>query len=194
VLEHFERHLGKRRFIEAITCSDIDDYKTKRTGEKSRQHDRKMTPRTINFEVSVLRTLLLFLSKRAWHKNGESLHSLQTPKGPIRKSEEKTPDLHPDLNNLLKDLPRRSEWVFACAKGRRQTHLLRGLKAIAQKAGAKDATLHKFRRTHTTRLLESGADIVQKLLGPSDIDTTRRYLNPDEQLKRDAVNRLTLTI
>jgi site-specific recombinase XerD len=59
----------------------------------------------------------------------------------------------------------------------------------------KDATLHKFRHTYATRLLESGADIVtvQKLLGHSDIDTTRQYLNPDEQLRREAVNRLTLT-
>ena len=60
----------------------------------------------------------------------------------------------------------------------------------------KDATLHKFRHTYATRLLESGSDIVtvQKLLGHSDIDTTRQYLNPDEDLKRQAVNRLSLSI
>ena len=60
----------------------------------------------------------------------------------------------------------------------------------------KDATLHKFRHTYATRLLESGSDIVtvQKLLGPSDIDTTRQYLNPDEDLKRQGVNRLSLAI
>jgi len=69
-------------------------------------------------------------------------------------------------------------------------------KTIAQKAGVKDATLHKFRHTYATRLLESGSDIVtvQKLLGHSDIDTTRQYLNPDEDLKRQAVNRLSLSI
>jgi len=61
VLEHFERHLGKRKFIEAITRADIDDFKIKRTGEKSQQHDRKIAPRTINFEVSVLRTFFYFL-------------------------------------------------------------------------------------------------------------------------------------
>jgi hypothetical protein len=30
-------------------------------------------------------------------------------------------------------------------------------------------------------------------MGHSDIDTTRKYLNPDEALKRKAVNRLSLT-
>ena len=60
----------------------------------------------------------------------------------------------------------------------------------------KDATLHKFRYTYATWLLESGSDIVtvQKLLGHSDIDTIRQYLNPDEDLKRQAVNRLSLPI
>ena len=74
------------------------------------------------------------------------------------------------------------------------THLLRRLKAIATKAGVENATLHKFRHSFATRLLESGSDIVtvQKLLGHSDIETTRQYLNPDEGLKRQAVNRLSL--
>jgi integrase len=45
-------------------------------------------------------------------------------------------------------------------------------------------------------LIPSRSDIVtvQKLLGHSDIDTTRQYLNPDEDLKRQAVNRLSLAI
>jgi len=45
-----------------------------------------------------------------------------------------------------------------------------------------------------TRLPESGCDIVtvQRLMGHSDLETTRQYLNPDEDLKRKAVNRLRL--
>ena len=75
------------------------------------------------------------------------------------------------------------------------THLLRKLKDIADRAGIKHATLHKFRHTYATRLLESGCDIVtvQRLMGHSDLDTTRQYLNPDEDLKRKAVSRLSLT-
>jgi site-specific recombinase XerD len=58
-----------------------------------------------------------------------------------------------------------------------------------------NATLHKFRHTYATRLLESGCDIVtvQRLMGHSDLDTPRQYLDPDEALKRKAVNRLSLS-
>lgn len=78
--------------------------------------------------------------------------------------------------------------------GNRLNHLLRRLKGIAGRAGVKAATLHKFRRTYAMRLLEGGADIVtvQKLMGHSDIETTRRYLNPEDGPKRKAANRLRL--
>ena len=72
--------------------------------------------------------------------------------------------------------------------------MLRRLKVIAKHAGVEEATLHKFRHTYATRLLESGADIVtvQHLLGHSDIETTRAYLSPDEGLKRKAANQLSI--
>jgi integrase/recombinase XerD len=68
------------------------------------------------------------------------------------------------------------------------------LKRIAVKANVDNVTLHKFRHTYATRLLEQGADIVtvQHLLGHSDIETTRRYLSPEQELQRKAVNRLSL--
>lgn len=37
-LEHFERVLGKKKFIEAISRADIDDYKTARSTDESQQH------------------------------------------------------------------------------------------------------------------------------------------------------------
>jgi integrase len=42
---------------------------------------------------------------------------------------------------------------------------------------------------------ESGCDIVtvQRLMGHSDLDTTRQYLDPDEKLKRSAVNKLSIS-
>ena len=84
--------------------------------------------------------------------------------------------------------------MFPTKNGTRQTHLLRRLKEIAEAAGVAHATLHKFRHTYATRLLESGCDIVtvQHLMGHSDLDTTRKYLDPDEGLKRQAVRKLSL--
>ena len=263
VLEHFERHLGKRKFIEAITRADIDDFKIKRTGEKSQQHDRKITPRTINFEVSVLRTFFYFLvnerglnmdpcarfkplkdqSAKArkrpptytpdelgrifnacdegekaifatllltglreqelyfltWQDlNAGTIKVTPKPKEGFSPKDYEEPiiPIPPDLVKRLKNLLRPAGWIFPNAQGGRTSHLLRRLKHIATKAKVENATLHKFRHTYATRLLESGSDIVtvQGLLGHSDIETTRQYLNPDEALKRKAVNRLSLNL
>jgi integrase/recombinase XerD len=109
--------------------------------------------------------------------------------------EERLIPIPPVLVALLKRLPRNSEWIFPGAKGGRETHLLRRLKAVAKRASVQQATLHKFRHTYATRLLEKGCDIVtvQHLMGHSDLDTTRQYLSPDDTLKRKAVNKLSLT-
>jgi hypothetical protein len=61
VLEHVSRILG-RKPVDAIQRADIDDYKNARSREVSKQHkDRPITPRTINYEISVLRTFFYFL-------------------------------------------------------------------------------------------------------------------------------------
>ena len=108
--------------------------------------------------------------------------------------EERVLPIPSELAALLGKLPRNATWVFPTSTGNRQTHLLRRLKEIAEAAKVANATLHKFRHTYATRLLESGCDIVtvQKLMGHSDIETTRQYLDPDEKLKRKAVNKLSL--
>ena len=110
--------------------------------------------------------------------------------------EERVIPISRELAELLGKLPRRSKWVFPTKAGNRQTHLLRRLKVIADDVQVTGATLHKFRHTYATRLLESGCDIVtvQKLMGHSDLDTTRQYLDPDEKLKRSAANKLSLAV
>src|SRR6185369_16801722 len=56
------RILGKKTFIEAIIRPDIDDYKaTRGTESTGKNNDRPITPRTINYEISVLRTFFYFL-------------------------------------------------------------------------------------------------------------------------------------
>ena len=229
-VQHFERILGKKKFIEAIARADIDDYKTARSTEESQQHKgRIITPRTINFEISVLRTFFYFLINErgirmenpcarfkplkdqkakarrkpptykqaeldkifakcdetektifatllltglrdqelcflAWRdvdiknpKNASIKVSGEGKEGFSPKDYEERPIPIPEeLAQRLAKLPRTSEWVFPNKKGKRVTHLLRRLKEIADAAKVPNATLHKFRHTYATRLLESG--------------------------------------
>jgi integrase len=262
VLNHFKRVLGSCRHVEAITRADIDHYKIKRSTEFGQQHRRQIKPRTINFEVGVLRTFFYFLINdrglelenpcaRFKLLKDEKTKGKRTPSTYTQEEtnrmldscdsferviyatflltglrdqelcyltwtdvdlkkltlrvtskdgfspkdyEERIIPLPPDLVTLLKGLPRLSQWVFPNSKGGRNRHLLRRLKRIAKKAGVHHATLHMFRHTYATRLLESGADIVtvQYLLGHSDLETTRQYLDPRDELKRKAANLLSL--
>jgi integrase/recombinase XerD len=265
VLDHFVRILGHKKYIEAIERADIDTYKIKRSTEKSLRHDRLITPRTINFEVSTLRTFFYYLENerglklknpcskfkhlkdqkkkakskppvytqdeldRIFAKCGEyekaifatlllsgirkrelyflAWSDLDLKVGTLKVTgdgkagfspkdyEERMIPIPPDLVFLLEKLPRKSRWVFCSSTGTNLSHLLRKLKSIADRAGVMNATLHKFRHTYATRLLESGCDIVtvQHLMGHSDIETTRQYLSPNDELKRRAADRLTLT-
>lgn len=268
-LDHVKRILGSKMFVEAITRPDIDDYKAVRSAEGSKQHgDRRITPRTVNYELCVLRTFFYFLI-------GERNLPIQNPcakfkqlKDPRVKAKRRPPTYRQDelnrifakcdenekaifatflltgvreeelcfltwadvdladrnnatlrvsgegkqgfspkdyeervipipreLAELLGKVPHRSRLIFPTKAGNRETHLLRRLKEIAAAANVTGATLHKFRHTYATKLLESGCDIVtvQKLMGHSDLDTTRQYLDPDEKLKRSAVNKLSLS-
>lgn len=265
VLEHFDRLVGKKKkYIEAITRADIDDYKIRRSEESSGPTGRTVAPRTVNFEVSALRTFFYYLineravpmenpcarfkplkdererarRKPSTYAQGElnklfaaantfekavygmllltglreqelcnlSWRDVDLKKETLRVTgegkegfspkdyEERVIPTPPDLVALLKKLSRKFDWVFPTARGGRQTHLLRRLKRLAKRAGVARATLHKFRHTYATRLLEKGCDIVtvQHLMGHSDLDTTRQYLNPDDALERKAANTLSL--
>jgi integrase/recombinase XerD len=268
VLDHVSRILGTRTFIESISRADIDDYKSKRSGECSEQHkDRPITPRTINYEIAVLRTFFYFLIRGRSLPITNPCANFKLLKDPRAKAKRRPPTYsQAEINRILEQcdatektifatllltglrdeelcfllwadvdvldpnnatlrvsgegktgfspkdyeerilpiprelavmigkLPRSLSWVFPTKAGNRQTHLLRRLKAIAVLARVPNATLHKFRHTYATRLLESGCDIVtvQRLMGHSDLDTTRQYLDPDEKLKRQAVNKLSI--
>jgi integrase len=268
VLDHAKRILGRKLFVDAITRPDIDDYKAIRTAESSHQHpDRRIAPRTINFELSVLRTFFYFLISERNLPIANPCARFKLLKDPQLKAKRRPPTYRQDelnrlfavcnafektvfatflltgfreeelcfltwadvdlrdpknatlrvsgdgktgfspkdyeeriipipqeLAELLAGLTHRGTWVFSTKTGNRQTHLLRRLKELAEDAKIPGATLHKFRHTYATRLLESGCDIVtvQKLMGHSDLDTTRQYLDPDEKLKRSAVSRLSL--
>jgi integrase/recombinase XerD len=264
VVEHFKHLIGtKKKYVEGITRSDIDDYKVLRREKRNERHGRQVTPRTVNFEVSTLRTFFYYLinergismtnpcarfkhlkdeKKKAHRKpstySQEELDRLFASSDETEKAifatllltgfrkrelyfltwrdvdlkrasikvsgegkegfspkdyEEREVPIPEALVSLLKKLPRTAEWVFPNEKGQRINHLLRRLKAVAVLANVPNATLHKF-HTYATRLLERGCDVVtlQHLLGHSDLETTRQYLDPDDSLKRKAVNKLSL--
>jgi len=263
---HFARILGGKKYVEAITRSDVDDYKKDRSRECVKKTEKHISPSTINFEIQVMRTFFNYLIQERGIKmdnpcaNSKSLRSVgeRIKRRPptynqdeldrlftecdlfnktlyatllltgLRRQElvyltweggdvdfkkkvvrvqakddfspkdyeEREIPMPPDLIELLEKLPHTSRWVFPTGKGNRmaQNEMLRRLKVIAKHAGVEEATLHKFRHTYATRLLENGADIVtvQHLLGHSDIETTREYLSPDDGLKRKAANQLSL--
>lgn len=265
VLEHFQRLLGHKKYIEAITRSDIDDYKILRSRETVGKKNRLVAASTINFEVTALRTLFYYLIRergismenpcarfKALRAEKERLKrkpptynkdelekifaecdeteramfaslvltglrkdelrnltwaDLDLKRAALRITakadfapkdyEEREIPIPQDLVEILKKLPRSSTWVFPSKNDQRlgPNEMLRRLKKVCQRAGVDGATLHRFRHTYATRLLERGADIVtvQHLLGHSDLETTRRYLSPNDDLKRAAVARLSLS-
>jgi integrase len=90
-----------------------------------------------------------------------------------------------------------------------QTHMLRALKRLVNKAGLQCGScggcrrelnpecehwfLHKFRATYITRLLRGGMDLrtVMKYSGHSDLESVQRYLSPaDDESAREVVNRV----
>ena len=127
-------------------------------------------------------------------RDRESLVARRKPGFTPKDYEEPEAPIPGELAAMLRGREHHSPWVFPSAGGGLETHLLRRLKRVAARSGVTGATLHKFRHTYATRLLENGADIVtvQRLLGHGDPDTTERYLNPDGDRKRAAVNRLIL--
>jgi integrase len=61
VLAHFERILPSRKYVETVTRSDIDDYKVARSRETVGSLRRPVSPATVNFEVTVLKTFFYYL-------------------------------------------------------------------------------------------------------------------------------------
>ncbi len=84
--------------------------------------------------------------------------------------------------------------IFPTPEGKPNGHMLRQLKALAERAGLQgEFKLHKFRKSYATLQHKDGVEArtLQKRLGHSDLTTTLAYLEGEEprsDRSRDQVN------
>ena len=73
----------------------------------------------------------------------------------------------------------------------RRDSLKRYIERACRRAGIKRPRFHDLRHSAATRMVEKGANIVavKRMLGHADINTTMRYVHPDDSLK-DAAEKL----
>mgnify|MGYP001077540275 CR=1 FL=1 len=78
VLEHFQRLLGRRQFVEAITRADIEACKLARVEEPAGQKSQRRTvrPATVNFEPGGRAALVQLPAARAGPRDREPLPEL----------------------------------------------------------------------------------------------------------------------
>jgi len=81
-----------------------------------------------------------------------------------------------------------SGYVFLTPKGtpyRKEDSLKYSFKRACERAGIENLRFHDLRHTAATRMIEAGASIVavSKILGHSSIQTTMRYVHPDNSLR-----------
>jgi len=100
----------------------------------------------------------------------------------------------PQRHNLLERTGRLSESaLFVNQDGGRMSpeSISGGLRTIARRGGLERITLHQFRHSCASDLLEDGVRLpqIQRLLGHQTITTTMRYLQIADPKRREAVTR-----
>lgn len=142
----------------------------------------------------------------SWHACTVTIRSKPELGFKIKDREERELGVPADLLSKLQVLRSQrpaSRFVLGTAGDSPNTKMLRLLKRLVRRAdlhckscnGCKDRKeceqwyLHKFRSTCATTLLRNGMDLrtVQAFMGHSDIETTMRYLRPQEQRSTQAL-------
>ncbi len=97
------------------------------------------------------------------------------------------------LFNILKNLPKESEFVFPSPRTDQPlTDVKKGFKKARENAGIRNFRFHDLRHTTATRLAENGVDAftIAEILGHSDLRMTKRYTHSTSKSKRQAINSL----
>jgi integrase len=100
------------------------------------------------------------------------------------------------INSVLRsDLERLSVGKKQVGRVFRSKSIRKGFENACRRAGIEGFVFHDLRRTFGTRLLERGVDIVtiSRLYGHSSVLVTQRYLHPQDEIGREAVERLTIS-
>lgn len=98
--------------------------------------------------------------------------------------------LHGRLYSVLKELPRKGDYVFCSNKGEKFVDIKNGFKGACRRAGIKDFRFHDLRHTFASHLVMSGCNIrtVQQLLGHTTIKTTMKYSHLSKEHLEEAIN------
>lgn len=103
--------------------------------------------------------------------------------------------IHPELKEMLAELPRRSEYVFCDELGRRFSR--HGLVRVAferakEEAGLPDLTFHALRHNFASELIAKGADVrtVQEYMGHSSLRMLQRYAHVNRGIWRSTIQLL----
>ena len=102
-----------------------------------------------------------------------------------------------ERNNLILKLGLNQKALFVNRRGSRVngTQLLVQFKRIAKRANVEKATIHMFRHSCATGLIEEGVPLpqVQKILGHASPQTTNRYLSVSGPERKKAMKRHPIT-
>lgn len=159
-----------------------------------------VTVLSVLYGTGVRRSELVNLNLSDWDREAGTLTVNGTKTG--RQRQVRVPTLVwrcleaylPHRQNLLERTGQRGAvWLFANREGQRlsQASVSRGVRALAHRVGLSHLTLHQFRHSCASDLLEDGVRLpeIQRLLGHQTITTTVRYLHVADPQRHEAVRR-----
>ncbi|MHB2026916.1 MAG: tyrosine-type recombinase/integrase [Elusimicrobiota bacterium] len=103
--------------------------------------------------------------------------------------------IHPEFKEVLKKLPRASEYVFCGASGNKlgiNGKLRKAFDALKVEAGLADLTFHALRHNFASELIAKGADVrtVQEYMGHSSLRMLQRYAHVNKGIWRSTIQLL----